>query len=218
MPAEAELAPKLWRFLAASAAFLALLVGVYSAHMRWLPVEVVFYAALEDVLACVLLAALAMWRLRAFAPFNGFEKLLVLLGWALLGYCLAISLPTVIDRSLSFYILEKVQQRGGGLRADRFEKVFTDEYMREHRLVEVRLTEQLASGTLRLHEGCVLLTPRGDRLAHFSRFFRRHFLPRHRLLLGRPSDALLDPLRGSAATREGACSAEAPGSVSAPKR
>jgi hypothetical protein len=218
MPAEDALAPKLWRFLAGSAAFLALLVALYTAHMRWLPVEVVFYAALQDVLACVLLAALALWRLRAFAPFNAFEKLQVLLGWALIGYCLAISLPTVIDRSLSFYILEKVQQRGGGLRADRFEKVFTQEYVREHRLIDVRLTEQLASGTVVLREGCVLLTPRGDRLAHFSRFFRRHFLPRHRFLLGQPSDALLDPLRGSAGNRDGACSADAPEGDSDPKK
>jgi hypothetical protein len=218
MPAEAALAPKLLRFLAGSAAFLALLVAVYAAHMRWLPVEVVFYAALQDVLACVLLAALALWRLRAFAGFNAFEKLQLLLGWALLGYCLAISLPTVIDRSLSFYILEKVQQRGGGLRADHFEKVFTDEYVREHRLIDVRLTEQLASGTLLMREGCVLLTPRGDRLAHFSRFFRRHFLPRHRFLLGQPSDALLDPLRGSIGNRDGACSADAPGGDSGPEK
>ena len=28
-----------------------------------------------------------------------------------MGYVIAISLPTVIDRSLSFYILEKLQQR-----------------------------------------------------------------------------------------------------------
>ena len=104
-----------------------------------------------------------------------------------------------------------MQQRGGGLRADHFEKVFTDEYVREHRLIDVRLTEQLASGTLLMREGCVLLTPRGDRLAHFSRFFRRNFLPRHRFLLGQPSDALLDPLRGSAGNRDGACSADAPG-------
>ena len=199
------LAGKLARYLVATFAFLALLVGVYFAHMRWLPVTVVLYAALADVLACVLLAALALWRLPALATFNSFEKLLALLSWALIGYCLAISVPTVIDRSLSFYILEKIQQRGGGLRADRLEDVFVHEYMREHHLAEVRLTEQIASGTVEVVDGCVQLTAQGERAATFSRFFRRHFLPRERLLLGRPTDALVDPFRNGAPDSGASC-------------
>ena len=203
--AEPALAPKLWRFAAGTLGFVLLLVAIYAAHMRWLAVEVVFYAALADVLACVALAALALWRLRAFAVFNPFEKLLALFAWALAGYCLAISVPTVIDRSLSFYFLEKVQQHGGGLRRDRFEDVFTRGYAREHHLVEQRLTEQFASGTLVERDGCVLLTPRGQRLADFSRFFRRHFLPRQRLLLGRSTGELADPLAGGQTDPGGSC-------------
>ena len=49
----------------------------------------------------------------------------MLLVWLLLGYILAISVPTVLDRSLSFYILEKLQQRGGGIQQSRFNEVFT---------------------------------------------------------------------------------------------
>jgi hypothetical protein len=105
--------------------------------------------------------------------------------------------PTVIDRSLSFYILEKLQQRGGGILQSRFAEVFTQEYLKEDRLVDVRLTEQLQSGTIRIENGCVQLTPKGDNLASFSRYFRAHLLPKQRLLLGTYSDDLTDPFRHS---------------------
>jgi hypothetical protein len=171
---------------------------------------VVFYSAMLDAAIAVALAALALAGLRAFAAFNAFEKLQMLLAWALLGYAYAISVPTVIDRSLSFYLLEKLQQRGGGLRVDRFQDVFTHEYVREHRLVSVRLTEQLASGTVTISDGCVRLTKRGQRLATFSRFFRRNLLPRHRLLMGRYTDELTDPFRGGVGGAVDECAGTVP--------
>jgi hypothetical protein len=197
-------ARKAWLFALSSAGYVLLLLALYFAHMRWLRVDVVFYASLFDAVLAAFLAGLALAWLRAFAAFNAFEKGLMVLAWALLGYSFAISVPTVIDRSLSFYFLEKIQQRGGGLRVDRFEAVFTAEYAREHELVAVRLTEQLASGTVTIEDGCVRLTPRGQRLAGFSRFFRRHLLPRQRLLMGRYTDALVDPFRAGG-SMDGSC-------------
>jgi hypothetical protein len=117
--------------------------------------------------------------------------------WLLLGYSFAISVPTVIDRSLSFYILEKLQQRGGGIKLDAFDQVFTQEYVKEHRLVDVRLTEQQQSGTIVIRNGCVLLTDWGQTIATTSRYFRNHFLPKQRLLMGEYSDDLTDPFRNS---------------------
>lgn len=187
---------KLLRFAGASAGFGLLLALVYVLHVRLLRVDVVFYGALIDAALSIAIAAAALAWLRFFSLFNPFEKLQMLLVWGLLGYAFAISVPTVIDRSLSFYILEKLQQRGGELPVDRFEDVFTKEYAREHRLVAVRLTEQLASGTITIEHGCVRLTARGQRLAVFSRFFRRNLLPRQRLLMGRYTDELTDPFRG----------------------
>ena len=75
--------------------------------------------------------------------------------------------------------------------------MFTLEYAKEHRLADVRLTEQLASGTIWVENGCVHLTPKGNALADFSRFFRAHLLPKQRLLMGQYSDDLTHPLRDS---------------------
>ncbi len=196
---------KIIRFAAASAFFLVLACLIYWVHISFMHVNVVFYSAIVDgVLAAFITTGLVM-ALRSFSVFSGFEKLQMLIIWLLTAYALAISVPTVLDRSLSFYILEKLQQRGGGIQQSRFTEVFTDEYLKEHRLVDVRLTEQLESGTIRIEDGCVRLTPKGDGLASFSRFFRRHLLPKQRLLMGQYSDDLTDPFRNSAAQKDYTC-------------
>ncbi|MCB2018277.1 MAG: hypothetical protein KDF54_12330 [Hydrogenophaga sp.] len=186
---------KLTRALGATFLFVVLLLATYYVHIRYFTVNVVFYAAIADgVIATVLTAIL----ISGSHTFNGFEKLLLVVIWLLSGYAFAISVPTVLDRSLSFYILEKLQQRGGGIQESRFGDVFTKEYLVEHRLVDVRLTEQMQSGTIVIQNGCVKLTEKGQQLATASRYFRQHFLPKRRLLMGQYSSDLTDPFRHSA--------------------
>jgi hypothetical protein len=177
--------------------FLGVLLCTYYVHVRFFKVNVVMYSAVLDAFLATGITALLLFMLPFLRTFSSLEKAQLTAIWLLVGYALAISVPTVIDRSLSFYILEKIQQRGGGIRLDRMEDVFTREYLKEHRLVDVRLTEQLESGTITIQNGCVKLTERGQRFTHFSRFFRQNFLPKQRLLMGEYSDALTDPFRDS---------------------
>lgn len=186
------------KFLSASAIFIALTCLIYWLHITFFRVDVVFYSAIVDGVLAALATSAIVWRWKLFALFGAFEKFQMLLIWLLTAYAVAISVPTVLDRSLSFYILEKLQQRGGGIQKSRFAVVFTQEYLEEHRLVDVRLTEQLQSGTIRIEHGCVLLTPKGEQLASFSRFFRTHLLPKKRLLMGEYTDDLTNPFRASA--------------------
>lgn len=188
---------KLGRALLAASLFVAILVGLYIATIKLFKIDVVFYSSLYAAGVATGVIAVLLFAWSIFAPLAKFEKGLLVVIFGLTGYIFAISVPTVIDRSLSFYILEKLQQRGGGIRLDRFDYIFTNEYMREHRLVDVRLTEQAQSGTIVIRGNCVLLTRRGDRLATFGRFFRKNMLPRQRLLRGEYTDQLTDPFRRS---------------------
>jgi len=188
---------KYLRAFLATLAFIAGLLLIYYLHMRYFRVDVVLYASIFDAGVALVVVLGGVYVLGWFRDFSRLELIQLALIWLLGGYVFAISVPTVIDRSLSFYILEKLQQRGGGIRDDAFRQVFTDEYVREHHLVEVRLTEQLQSGTIEIRDGCVKLTARGERLASFSRFYRQNLLPTHRLLMGQYTDALTDPFRGS---------------------
>jgi len=186
---------KLLKSVLATLVFIVVLVCVYLLHVRYFSVDVVFYSAMLDVLIAAVLSWLLLLALRFWQALGGFETGQLLLIWLLIGYSLAISVPTVLDRSLSFYLLEKLDQRGGGIEVGSLELVFTREYVKEHRLMDVRLTEQLESGTVEMVGSCVRLTPWGETLARFSRYFRLHFLPRKRLLLDDYSDDLTDPFR-----------------------
>lgn len=196
---------KLTRAAAGTLMFLAVLGAVYVVHARYFLVDVVFYAALADVALASALSGSLLWALSWFRPLGGFEKLQLLSIWLLIGYALAISVPTVIDRSLSFYILEKLDQRGGSIAQDAFPAIIAGEFMREHRVADVRLTEQLESGTITIESGCVVLTEKGRWIAAFSRAFRNHLLPKQRLLMGTYSDDLTDPFRRSDAGFDGSC-------------
>ncbi len=196
---------KLIRALAATALYLVLLGVIYYLHVTYFQVNVVFYSAILDAFFAAIISAIVLYILTYFKLLGMFEKTQLIIIWLLLGYVFAISMPTVIDRSLSFYILEKLQQRGGGIKLDAFEKVFTEEYVKEHHLVEIRLTEQQESGTINISHGCVQLTEKGDTLAHFSRFFRKHLLPKKRLIMGVYSDALVDPFRDGSTNTDYIC-------------
>jgi hypothetical protein len=196
---------KLIRFGIATTIFVMLLFLIYYLHITYFSVNVVFYAAIADAVLATLIAGLILFLLTYFRHFNWFEKSQMILIWLLAGYAFAISVPTVIDRSLSFYILEKIQQRGGGIRLDSFEQVFTKEYVKEHRLVDVRLTEQLESGTIKIEGECVKLTEKGNKIAAFCRAFRQNFLPKQRLLMGKYSDDLTNPFKNSAPAGDYSC-------------
>jgi hypothetical protein len=188
---------KLIRSGIATVIFIFLLLLVYYSHITFFNVNVLFYSAVADAIGATFLACLILLTASYFRVFNWFEKTQLIIIWMLLGYAFAISIPTVIDRSLSFYLLEKIHQRGGGIKLNGFEYVFTREYVKEHRLVNVRLTEQLESGTIKINNGCVTLTEKGRGVVLFSRMFRRNFLPKHRLLMGVYSDDLIDPFKSS---------------------
>ena len=188
---------KYLKLTAATLLYFVLLIGTYWVHIQFFKVNVVFYAAIVDGVIATSLMLVLLRVIRPLRVFNGFEQVLIALVWLLFGYAYAISVPTVIDRSLSFYTLEKLQQRGGAIQLAAFERVYATEYMKEHRLVDVRLTEQQQSGTITIADGCVRLTARGEFLASASRFFRTYFLPKQRLLMGEYSSDLTDPFRSS---------------------
>jgi len=196
---------KFIKFVLANLLLLVILLTAYIVHVKFFRVDVVFYSAIFDGLFATIVTLLCVTLIKWLDAYSAFEKLQLVCIWLLFGYAFAISVPTVLDRSLSFYILEKLQQRGGGIRLDGFDQVFTREYVNEHRLVDVRLTEQQQSGTVTIVDGCVKLTDWGQTLATGSRYFRSHFLPKQRLLMGKYSDDLTDPFKNSPETVDYLC-------------
>jgi len=89
---------KLIRSAMATLVFVTLLLLIYYVHITYFSVDVVFYAAIADVLLAALAAGAILLMATCFHPFNWFEKMQLVIIWLLAGYAFAISVPTVIDR------------------------------------------------------------------------------------------------------------------------
>jgi hypothetical protein len=186
--------------------FLSFFLILHTVHFLYFPVSVVLYVALLDVLISgVVVAVLDM----IFRPLrwgmSGMETGLSLTIGCLLAMLYSFAIPTIIDRSLSIYILEKLAQRGGAIRLDAWEDIIKQEFMQEHRVVDIRLTEQLNSGTISIAQGCVRLTPWGAAIAYASRLYRTTLLPKRREIMGQLTDDLTDPFRRTPPSRPYEC-------------
>jgi hypothetical protein len=173
-------------------------------HFHFFRVEVLMYAAFFDILLASALVAIAI-ALTGWLRFASIEVFFAIVIGALIATIYVILVPTLIDRSLSVYMLEKTHQRGGGIRKDAFLDIWRGEYLLEYRVVDTRLTEQIASGTLVIRDGCVLLTPRGNAAVNVFAFVRRHLLPQKRDILGDVTDELTNPFRNSSPTATYTC-------------
>lgn len=169
-------------------------ICIHLIHFRFFIVDVVFYAAFFDVLLSAgLLAVIYALFLRTRLKISWQNLLLsTLLGFSC-GYIFAITVPTVIDRSLSAYILEKLVQRGGAVQEGALNQIFVEEYIPEFKLMDVRLQEALSSGTVVIENGCIRITSKGARVAGMTQFYRRNFLPKKRRLMGEVTDDLVNP-------------------------
>jgi len=161
--------------------FLVLLIIIYFIHINYFKIDVVFYAALSDVCISIFLIALVLFFIDKKSAFSKFEKLLLVIIFSLIGYILSMSIPALIDRSLSFYMLEKVQQSHSGIDRKKFDELFIKDFVQQYNMIDVRLTEQLISGTIFIENDCVKLTTKGQIIAEFSSNFRRHWLQVDRL-------------------------------------
>ena len=185
--------------------YLVILLAIYLVHINFFEVQVILYSALLDSLVALIIFALIGLSLKNKINLNFFESILIILFLSLIGYSLSISLPTVIDRSLSFYFLEKINQHNGAIEKASMRDIFTNDYVDEYKLVEIRITEQLESGTIQLDGSCISLTKRGYLIVKFSNFFRKNLLANKRLILDEYSNHLTDPLGNSSVNIEYLC-------------
>ncbi len=184
--------------------YFVILLSVYFIHINFFEVKVILYSAIFDsFIALLIFFALSFFYKSIII--NSFEFLLIMIVLILCGYSFSITLPAVIDRSLSFYFLEKIEQHNGAINKTSMKDIFINDYIDEYKLIEIRLTEQLESGTIQIDDSCIYLTRRGHMIAKFSNFFRKNFLAKNRLILEEYSNHLTDPLRKSKINDEYLC-------------
>ena len=83
--------------------------------------------------------------------------------------CFLITFPVTFDRSITMFLLARIEQHDGRLDMVGLQQLFVREYLGEMRQIERRVNEQSLSGNIRVEQRRIHITPQGRRLLAGSR-------------------------------------------------
>ncbi len=89
----------------------------------------------------------------------------------------AFVIPTAIDRSLSVYLLEKIETNNGSMTIAELDKIAREDYFDEMLVVDVRIDEQLATGSIEVIGDKVVITSKGKKMLTIFSFVKTYLLP-----------------------------------------
>lgn len=93
-----------------------------------------------------------------------------------LNLCFLVLLPVTVDRSVTVYLLSRVEQEPSGIAPPLLERVFIDGYVRDMHAIDRRIDEQRRSGNISVGtDGKIRLTAQGRRFITLSRTVARLF-------------------------------------------
>jgi len=123
------------KFLQLTSLYLVILITIYWIHITFIKVNVLLYSGIQDVIISLIIFILInKFLMKNYL--NNNEKFLIIIILLQLGYNLIISVPTIIDRSLSFYLLEKINE----INKNDVEGLIINEYLKKMRVAEMRIT------------------------------------------------------------------------------
>ncbi|WP_443970359.1 hypothetical protein [Sphingobium sp. CR28] len=93
-----------------------------------------------------------------------------------LNICFLVLLPVTVDRSISVFLLARIEQQDGRLTAPALDRLFRDAYLTDLRQIDRRVSEQILSGNISVDAtGHIRMTPRGRAFLAFSRYVAAGF-------------------------------------------
>ena len=189
------------RLVALVATSFAAFLALYVAIRAYAPDPIVFYQGLSVVAASSVALRAVGWAISRTVPpaaqWVGHTVLVPAIAiHALLGYAFVITIPSLLDRSISIYVIAAVAQSGErGLTREELQAGFLRDYVSGTATIDKRLAEQLASGHVADSGGRLRTTERGERVYRVNRALA-HILniPSH---YTEPPPAPTDPRAGT---------------------
>lgn len=108
--------------------------------------------------------------------------------------------PVTFDRSITMFLLARIEQRDGQLDAQGLQQVYIHEYLGEMRQIDRRIREQAMSGNIRVEDGRIFITPQGRRLLRGGRVVSIWFDADPRFV-NAPAEENHDPISSDAARK-----------------
>lgn len=171
----------LLRFVALLVLSQGLFLGFYIVARQINPDPIVYYSGLRVVIYSTIVFCGTLWLLRRGLPLktawlNLQFVLPIVVIKVLLGYSFVITIPSLLDRSISIYIISAVAQSGErGLTLPEIQQGFLRSYVEGTTTVEKRLHEQLVSKNFTERDGRYRITGRGEFTYRVNRGMARLF-------------------------------------------
>jgi len=106
-----------------------------------------------------------------------------------LNLCFLVLVPVTIDRSISVFLLARIEGRSGTLDAQALDALFRREYLGDMAQIDRRVAEQAKSGNIRVgRDGTIVITPQGRIFLRFSRVIAKGFGTDPRFVQPQPGD------------------------------
>jgi hypothetical protein len=156
-------------------------MGAYVVARQVEPDPIVFYSGLRVVMGSALVFFALFWLLsrarpRARSWFDIRLTVPVAVIHVLLGYSFVITVPSLLDRSISIYMIAAVAQSGEqGLTRAELQDAFVRNYVEGNTTVEKRLHEQIVSGHMSEQNGKFRITDKGRFVYELNRTLARAF-------------------------------------------
>ena len=150
-------------------------------HFLFFEVSVVLYALIFDIFISSLLFTLITFKNHKTYYKSSVTYIFFILFTINLLITYSILVPTAIDRSLSIYMLEKIDESNGPLDIQKFETQISETYFYEMDVFEIRINEQKETGSIKIENNEITLTKKGEILLSFFNFVKCHFLPKKRI-------------------------------------
>ena len=150
-------------------------------HFHFFTPQVILYSLLFDLvvsLAIVIVGLVIMNR-----TFYLYKNLLLTIFFlistsqALVIYSFVV--PTAIDRSLSVYLLEELENNQGALSISDFNNIAKHDYFNDMNVVKTRINEQISTGSIVIIDNRVILTDKGKTLIKIFAFVKKYLLPQN---------------------------------------
>ena len=155
-------------------AFLLYLALVASPLLGHVPT--LFYRGVALAIVAAALLALALW-LAARRLLN--LDLATIVGAVALSLAFNISFlivfPVTFDRSITMFLLARVERDDGRLDSRSLERLYVREYLGDMRQIDRRVAEQSVSGNIRVVDGRIYITAQGRQLLESGRMIGRWF-------------------------------------------
>ena len=167
-------------YLILAIGYIGLFFIVNAIHFHFFNPQVILYSLLFDLIVSLMIVVISLVIINKtfFLYKNALFTLFFLISTSQALVIYAFVVPTAIERSLSVYLLERLESSQGMLSISDFNNIAEHDYFNDMSVIETSIDEQVSTGSIVIIDNKVVITDKGKRLVKIFSFVKRYLLPK----------------------------------------